>query len=74
MIYYWKVKIDNIEPVLIVYAHTAKECDKLVNAWIKKQKLSEDTRFVKGYSYCIKKDTPSDIVEQEFEFLKEYLC
>ena len=72
MIYYWKVQILN--KILVVHAHNAKECDELVKAWIKKQGLPEYTVYKKGDSYCVKKNTPPDIVDQEREHLKEYLC
>lgn len=68
------MRIEGVAPLLTVYAKNAKECDILVKVWLKRQKLSVDTKYKKGDSYCIKKDTPSDIVEQEFEFLKEWIC
>lgn len=71
MIYYWKVQI--INKILVTYAHNAKECDVLVRAWIRKQGLPEDTKYKKGDSICARKDTPSDIVEQEFAHVKDYL-
>ena len=64
-VYYWKIKIKNKE--LIVYAHNVNECKLLTNAWLKRQSLS--INYDVGRPFAIKKNTPADIVEQEFKHL-----
>jgi len=71
MVYYWKFEIVPNKEITI-YAHNAKECDLLAKAWLKKQGIKEHT-YKKGNSYCIKKDTPLDIVDKEKEHLKPWL-
>jgi hypothetical protein len=66
-IYYWKVSIPAIKKELIVYAHNIKECDTLTQAWLKRQNLN--VSYDKGRAFAIKKNTPLDIVEQEYNHL-----
>lgn len=70
--YYWKVKFEGYSIELSVYANNAKECDLLVRAWLKKQGKSE-LKYKKGDSYVPKKDTPSDIIDQEYNHLGAYI-
>ena len=68
MVYYWKVQIPEIEKEVLVYAHNAKECDIIIKAWLERQRRP-GLSYTKGNSYCIKKGTPTDIVEKELEHL-----
>lgn len=65
--YYWKVKLPEVKKELIVYANNSKECDLLVQTWIKKQ--GRNLTYKRGDSFCVKKGTPLDIVEKEKEHL-----
>lgn len=69
--YYWKVKLLDINKELIVYADNSKECDLLIKAWIKKQ--NKNLSYKRGDSFCVKKNTPLDIVIKEKEHLEKWI-